>query len=209
MAIIHRAELKPGKIELITTWLDAQPWGRSGPVIAVGAYRFDDPDGEVGIEGHVVRRDGIVLHVPLTYRGAPLDDPDARLVGRMQHSVLGERFAYDASTDPVAIDCFARALRGEQDAAIWVIHDGGDVVGHRDPSVILTVTSKTEHGADAAVGCVMVPLVDGSQLRIARSLGADDPGGGVRLLATWSGGSGTVAGLTPPDPEQTARTVLT
>ncbi len=196
MAIIHRAELKPGKIELITSWLDTLSWGGSGAMTALGAYRFDDPDGEVGIEGHLVRRGHTVFHVPLTYRGAPSNDPDARLVGRMQHSVLGERFVYDATTDPVAIGCFARALRGEQEPAVWEIHDGGAVVGRRDPSVTLSVSSHPEGGDEPApVGCVILPLADGTQLRIAQVLDTEDPGGRVRLLATWSDGAGTIAGL--------------
>ena len=77
MAIVYRAELRPSKIELITTWLDSQSWGGSDEVTALGAYRYDDPDGAVGVEGHLVSRDGIMLHLPLTYRGAPLDEPGA------------------------------------------------------------------------------------------------------------------------------------
>jgi hypothetical protein len=38
----------------------------------VGAYRFDDPVGEVGIETHLVRAGERLLHVPLTYRANPM-----------------------------------------------------------------------------------------------------------------------------------------
>lgn len=192
MAIVYRAELKPSKIELITAWLDSQPWGGSGEVIALGAYRYDDPDGEVGIEGHLVNRDGVVLHLPPTYRDAPLDEPGALLVGRLQHSVLGERLVYDATTDPVAIGCLARALHGAQQPAEWEIHDGDTVVGHRDPSVSLDL----ESGEDGQpVGCVRVGLSTGAELRVVRVLGADDPAGSTRLVASWAGGTGTIAGL--------------
>lgn len=43
--------------------------------------------------------DGRVLHVPLTYRGAP--HPDADLITTMHHTVLGDRWVYDGCTDPI------------------------------------------------------------------------------------------------------------
>lgn len=193
MAIIHRATLKPGKLELISSWLDAQSWGGSGEVTALGAYRFDDPDGEVGIEGHLLSRDDVVLHVPVTYRAAPLDDLDAALIGRMHHSVLGERFCYDATTDPVAVACFGRALRGDQHEAVFEVHQDGKVVGRREPTVTLQLA---EGAADELpVGCVTIALDGGAALRIAHVLGSDEPAGRSRLIASWAGGSGTIAGL--------------
>jgi hypothetical protein len=192
MAIVYRAELRPSKIELITTWLDSQYWGGSGEVTALGAYRYDDPDGAVGVEGHLVSRDGIMLHLPLTYRGAPLDEPGSQLIGRLQHSVLGERFVYDGTTDPVAIGCLARAVRGEQQHAVLEIHDGDTVVGHREPTVSLSAIP----GEDGQpVGCVRVRLEAGAELRIVRVLDADEPAGSTRLVAAWAGGAGVIAGL--------------
>lgn len=194
MALIyHTATLDPSKLELITGWLDAQSWGGSGEARAVGAYRFDDPTGEVGVEGHLISRDEVIMHVPLTYRATPLDDPAAVLVGRTHHSVLGERFVYDATTDPVAIDCFVRALRGEQQQAAYELYEGDVVVGEREPTVTLQLAD--EPGTETAVGCVLVRLDDGGQLWIARVLDADEPAGRTRLVATWAGGSGVLAGL--------------
>ena len=192
MAIIHQATLTPGKLELIESWLDTQIWGGSGEVSALGAYRFDDPDGEVGIEGHLVSRDDVVLHVPLTYRAAALDDPDVVLVGRMQHSVLGERFCYDATTDPVAVGCFVRALRGEQQEAVFELYDGDRVVGRREPTVTLQLVEGS--GEESPMGCAVVAL-DGDELRVARVLDSDTPAGRARLVASWAGVSGTIAGL--------------
>ena len=191
MAIIHRAELKPSKIELITTWLDGQTWGGSGEVTALGAYRYDDPDGQVGMEGHLVSRDGVVLHVPLTYRGAPLDDPDAVLVGELEHSVLGRRYVYDAVTDPVAVGCLARALTGDQQQAELVVYDGDTVVGQRDQSV--TVRAVPGNG-EPTTGCAVVPLATGHELSVAR-VDADRPAGSRLLVATWAGGSAVIAAL--------------
>ena len=111
MAIVHKATVTPSKQAIVTDWLDRQPWGGSGAVKVLGSYRFDDPDGEVGVEALLVDRGGTVLHVPLTYRGAHLAESKKFLVGTMQHSVLGDRWIYDAAGDPVGVDCFVRALR--------------------------------------------------------------------------------------------------
>src|SRR5690554_5191481 len=108
MAIIYDATLVPGKLDLIADWLDRQAWGGTGPLERLGSYRLDDPAGEVGIEATILRRDDLLLHVPVSYRPAPLDGGEAHLLGTMAHSVLGQRWVYDASGDPVALDCFAR-----------------------------------------------------------------------------------------------------
>ena len=101
MALIYDAQLTPGKRDLIVDWLPAQPWWQGDPATLeiVGAYRFDDPAGEVGMETHLVRAGaGPVCQVPLTYRGAPMTGGD--LIATMEHSVLGTRWVYDAVTDP-------------------------------------------------------------------------------------------------------------
>ena len=56
MAHIHRATLAPGKLELLTGWLPSRPWcaGVEG-LRQLGAYRFDDPAGEVGMESLLVQ----------------------------------------------------------------------------------------------------------------------------------------------------------
>src|SRR4051794_17911658 len=102
MALFHRATITPTKAELIAAWAPTQPWGPpSGAAIdVIGSYRFDDPDGRVGMETHLVMAGDILLQVPLTYRDEPLDGPDDRLIGEMQHSVLGTRWVYDGLRDP-------------------------------------------------------------------------------------------------------------
>jgi Maltokinase N-terminal cap domain len=85
MALLHHATLTPSKPELIAGWLPQQPWAAGLPeVTPFGGFRLDDPAGEVGVEGILLRSaDGaVVVHVPLTYRGAPLAGAeDALLTG--------------------------------------------------------------------------------------------------------------------------------
>jgi hypothetical protein len=109
MATIHSTTLAPTKLELLTGWLPQQPWYREGgtaPRLArAGGFRLDDPAGEVGIELMVVTDaagDGTAYFTPLTYRGAPLAEAAAGLIGTLEHGVLGTRWVYDAEHDPVA-----------------------------------------------------------------------------------------------------------
>ncbi len=114
-ATIHEAQLTPSKLELLAQWLPSQPWftGDAGDLERVASFRFVDPDGEVGIETMIVRSGGVVYQVPLTYRDEALDGEDAYLVGTTDHSVLGKRWVYDATGDPVYV---AELIR--------VIHEG-------------------------------------------------------------------------------------
>ena len=178
MAIIYRATVTPSKAELSESWLDRQSWGGDGAVEVVGSYRFDDPDGEVGVEALLVRRGSSLLHVPLTYRGAPLDGGEGHLVGTMDHSVLGQRWIYEAMNDPVAVACFDRALSGEQEQATMELYDGDQLVERREPSV------RIERRTDAAA-----PVGD---LRLATALD-EDLHGAEALVATWDGGAAVVA----------------
>src|ERR1700754_199567 len=100
MATIHQATLTPTKLDLLSAWLPGRHWYPDFTVDGlqrVAACRFDDPAGEVGVEMFVVRgTDGPLVHVPMTYRGAPLDDGELTLIGTTEHSVLGTRWVYDA-----------------------------------------------------------------------------------------------------------------
>lgn len=76
MALLHRANLHPTKLELLAAWLPGRSWFHgqdTADLVRVAGYRFDDPAGAVGIETMLVKAgDGPVHQVPLTYRGAPL-----------------------------------------------------------------------------------------------------------------------------------------
>lgn len=117
MSIVYQdAVLEPGKIELVTEWIQRQRWyagkGHAPALHRVGGYRFDDPDGEVGMEtlllADTAASPPVVYQVPLSYRPAPLDGAEAALIGTMEHSVLGTRWVYDAPHDPL----FPTALVG-------------------------------------------------------------------------------------------------
>ena len=108
---IHDATLRPSKLALLTGFLPEQRWyvgkDHAPQLERVGAYRFEDPTGEVGIETHLVRdvaaTPPVLYQVPLTYRAQPLDGAEHALVGTMEHSVLGTRYVYDAPQDPVYV----------------------------------------------------------------------------------------------------------
>src|SRR6478736_4803883 len=137
MALIHRATIRPTKAELLAGWVPTQPWGEPEFEL-VGAYRFDDPDGEVGIETHVLSSaDGHLLQVPLTYRGAPLDGADHFLICTMEHSVLGQRWVYDATGDPVYAGVLASVLLAGVDQADEVVEGAA---APREPSMRVSVS---------------------------------------------------------------------
>jgi hypothetical protein len=100
MALFHRATITPTKQGLIAEWAPSQPWGPPAdvPIEVIGAFRFDDPDGRVGMETHLVRYGTALLQVPLTYRDEPLDGADDALIVEMQHSVLGAGCTTDCAT---------------------------------------------------------------------------------------------------------------
>lgn len=178
MASIHRATITPTKLELLEQWLGRDLPGESA-LQQVASYRFDDPNGEVGIEALLVARGGPVHHVVLTYRAAPLDGADDHLITTMEHSVLGTRWVYDGHGDPVAVAAYQRALAGQQEQAALEIWDGGTLVDTRQPTVELSVNNP----ADSP---------DGLDVHLATEV-AFTHAAGPTLVARWDGGEGIVA----------------
>ncbi|MFF8444916.1 1,4-alpha-glucan branching protein [Streptomyces californicus] len=122
MATVHRTTMSPGKLELITDWLPQQKWYAGGPATPdltnAGGFRLDDPEGEVGIEFMVVvdgaAEEPVAYLVPLSYRGAALEGaPDEALLGTSEHGVLGTRWIYDGTHDPVVQAQLGALLRGQ------------------------------------------------------------------------------------------------
>ena len=127
MALFHRATTTPTKTELLADWAPTQAWGPSAAdaIDVIGAYRFDDPDGRVGMETHLVRAGGGLLHIPLTYRDAPLDGVEDALITEMEHSVLGNRWVYDGLRDPQFVIMLAAvAMTGQGEALGMAVYEG-------------------------------------------------------------------------------------
>ena len=127
MALFHRATITPTKEELIAGWAPTQPWGPPADVrlAVVGAYRFDDPDGRVGMETHLCTAGGELFQVPLTYREEPLAGGEAALITTMNHSVLGERWVYDGLRDPLLVVMLAGvAMTGQGEALGMAVYEG-------------------------------------------------------------------------------------
>lgn len=187
MAIIYQAELSPSKPEILRTFLESRSWGESGEVEVLGAYRFDDPDGEVGIECHLVRVGETIFHLPLAYHAQQVADAEEALIGVLQHPVLGERFVYDGLGDEVALDCFRRALCGEQEQAALEIH-GTDGEWLETSPQSVTLSLEVDEGESLPTD---EELLDGEPFTIARTVG--DLDGTVRLVGSWSDGRGVLA----------------
>ncbi|MCC9174405.1 CG0192-related protein [Arthrobacter sp. zg-Y179] len=193
MALIYDAELRPGKMELISGWLPGTWWFPSTePVTArkVASFRFDDPEGEVGIETHIVEAGSLLVQVPLTYRGAPLAGAEEFLINEMEHSVLGRRWVYDALGDPVYARALEAALLSRQpQAAQYLANDGGRELMSETMQVAST-------GMPDGAGLVDAP--------------ASDPEGWATSVLTEGGWEFSVVrlldvdGRTAPDPSLTA-----
>ncbi|MGC0364684.1 hypothetical protein ABH922_002668 [Rhodococcus sp. 27YEA15] len=195
MALIYSAQLNPSKIDLLRAWVPGRAWLGSldvSEVKAVGAYRFDDPDGEVGIETHLLStQPGVVLHVPLTYRGAPLDGADEYLVTTMDHSVLGPRWVYDGCGDVAYARALATTILTGGSEAELVFADPAD---GRPPTTFVTgngrpATAVPEIATVAttdSVGSTRISA-DGVELTVLRIMDPDRTAGGPTLTGTWPG----------------------
>ncbi|MFG1813691.1 hypothetical protein ACGFIF_08010 [Kribbella sp. NPDC049174] len=196
MALIHQATLRPSKLELLSDWLPTRGWydGPKGEVQRVAAYRFDDPAGAVGLETLLVRvGDGPVHQVPLTYRGAPLAGADDLLLGTADHSVLGKRWIYDGTGDPLYVAELAKAIVANTGQAEQVTQ-----VGDRLEPRELTMSISSNAPADAvapAVGAIVkivdteptVITTDTVELTIVRRLDTTPELTGTVLAGTWPG----------------------
>jgi len=159
MAIIHRATLSPTKLDLLTEYLPnvaaLAPFATN--LEPVGAYRFDDPAGDVGIETHILTNaDGVLLQVPLTYRSQPVDGAKAALLGTMEHSVLGKRWVYNACGEAVYVIALAETI-GSGGAGAREMVETPDGPIERAPSV--TVRGSGASSAAVSSGAVEVTSV--------------------------------------------------
>jgi hypothetical protein len=197
MALLYQAEIRPSKLELIAAWLPTRPWYEGPPeptVDRVAACRFDDPAGEVGVETILVRvGDGPTYHVPLTYRGEPLEGGEGSLVGTTEHSVLGKRWVYDACGDPVYVAAVTGAVLGlvhqaeeflETDGVpvrrdpLMTVSGAGAVNDTIDPPVVTAVRDVTDEDPT-------IVTTDSVTLAVVRVVGTVATGGA--LTGAWDG----------------------
>ncbi len=195
MALIHAASLAPTKLEALTAWLPGQSWatGLTGDLELLGAYRFDDPHGEVGLETHLVRGGDVVLQVPLSYRGAPLEGAGDALLCTMEHSALGRRWVYDGCADPDFATMLAATTLTGVGQSVQVLLDGERVIT-RPPTVRLAgggwITEPAELTGFAATTDGDWAVLRGAacELRLARRPApATAPATGSYLTGVWSG----------------------
>ena len=198
MALLHDATITPGKRDLMKAWLPSRSWF-DGDLDRkpVGSFRFDDPDGEVGVECFLLgSKAASTLLIPMSYRGGPLAGADEHLIGTTDHSVLGKRWVYDGCGDPVAVSAIVTAiLTGGHEAELTMEKDGQLVTF--DPTCRVTGSGS---GADG-VSLDTVAIVDdgdptvvragGLELVVARVIG---PGvtGDATLTASWADGDPVV-----------------
>ncbi|MCX5230028.1 1,4-alpha-glucan branching protein [Streptomyces sp. NBC_00233] len=208
MAVIHKTTMQPTKLELLTEWLPTREWhtgGEAGPA-RVGGFRLDDPAGEVGIEFMAVtdgEGDGATTYlVPLTYRGEPLDGAERALVGTSEHGVLGKRWIYDGTHDPVLVAQLYALLTGRAQAQAQSLTDV--------PDLTVTVSPVTVEGTAGEAEAELVRVTDGPDhtdvvvrtpgapapltLRVRRVLDAGtdlDPGVDGGVTAEWRLPDGT------------------
>lgn len=188
MALIYNTVLRPSKLEVIASWLPGQEWFRGDvdQLAAVAAYRFDDPDGEVGMEGHLISAgDDTIYHVPLTYRGAELAGADAHLLGTVEHGVLGKRWFYDAEQDPVYRAVLRNTIvTGGREAAEF---ETDDPAVEPIPKAITTQV----WGMGSAGSALGATAPDPGTLTVARALDKDaDPETNWVLRGIWPGAAG-------------------
>jgi hypothetical protein len=194
MGRFHRATLTPTKAEAIAGWAPTQPWGPapSDAIDVIGSFRFDDPDGRVGMETHLVTAGDGLLQVPLTYRDAPLDGAEEHLVGEMDHSELGTRWVYDGLGDPLFVTLLAAvSLTGQGEAIGMVELKGRTYVAPSNVRIrgggwvpkVAPVDGFTELSADEYKA---VLANDRFELTVFRrpSVG---PAPAIGLTATWDG----------------------
>jgi hypothetical protein len=215
MAIVHNTTMNPTKLELLTAWLPAQPWfagsGRTPELTRAGGFRLDDPAGEVGIEIMLVA-DGsagepVVYQVPMTYHGAELAGAEGRLIGTSEHGVLGKRWLYDGTRDPVLVAQLVAFIQGEVEAQAQHVSSTPDPTVTSQPAtggslaaISSVVTGDGPDGTDLGVDIAGPDGLPAGQLtvRIRRILHPDadgapagDDGGQPCVSGTWRLGDGT------------------
>ncbi|WP_333618727.1 maltokinase N-terminal cap-like domain-containing protein [Dietzia sp.] len=198
--IYTTASLNPSKPEAIAAALRSSgvaPHASTDSFTQLASYRFDDPAGGVGMEIHIVRDDeGRILQVPLTYRGAPLDQAVSPVV-EMDHSILGRRWVYLGLEDPVFRTELARTIAVAGSGAEFIDAESGNELDAPVAAVRGTGIAGGEAPSEAALADLAERLVLRSVLVDADGNAAGDNAAGDgnapaagELLGTWPGHEG-------------------
>lgn len=203
MAIIHSTTMRPGKLELLAAWLPLQPWypgtGRAPELARAGGFRLDDPQGEVGIEFMVVT-DGpgsgaAAYQVPMTYRADALPGAEASLIGTAEHGVLGPRWIYDGTQDPVLAAQLIALIQGKAEPQAQSVSDTPDptVIVQPVTGAVLTITGSAvaasgPYGTDIRFQAAGADGTPGGQImvRIHRALRPGDTADGAPQPCLWA-----------------------
>jgi len=207
VSIIYRTTLVPSKLELLTEWLPTRTWyqvtGGRPALQKAGGFRLDDPEGEVGIEFMVVAdtsgAEVTVYHVPLTYRGSPLEEGEDALVGTAEHGILGRRWVYDGTRDPVLVTQLVALIQGEVKPQAQSESHTPDPTVHARPATDGAIRQAGLAAVDGVMGTeVQVGLAAGGQLvvHVMRALtpvleAAGEFGDYGYVTATWQLAAGT------------------
>jgi hypothetical protein len=197
MAVIHHTTLTPGKLEMLSAWLPTQPWyrdaGRAPELDRAGGFRLDDPDGEVGLEFMAVTdaATGTTYHVPLAYRAHARPGADRGLIATAEHGVLGRRWVYDGTHDPVVAAQLTALVQGQAEPQAQRVSNTPDPTVTTGPPLAdapLTVTGAPAVASTGEGTELQVPVAGGGSvmLRVSRVLRpGDGHGPGAGVSATW------------------------
>lgn len=171
------ATITPHFRDFLPDWVAEQRWYRSSgrpSLRMIGAFRFEDPAGEVGIETHLLTDGAVLYQVPMTYRGAGL--AGAGLIATTEHSVLGTRWIYDGVTDPVWV---AQLLRLIADEAVTGPSSRRGIADARARGLRLTATDPASIAAS----------IDLRRVLTAGSM-PDEPGAVGVVMGSWQPADG-------------------
>ncbi|MBB1502646.1 hypothetical protein H5397_14635 [Propioniciclava sp. MC1683] len=172
--VYTQATLSPSKLELLAPWLVQQSWfeGDAADLERVAFFRFVDPDGEVGLDSMLIASGGAIYHVPVTWRGSELEGGE--LIGTLDHSELGTRYGYDATTDPVYVSELVRVItEGDTGSPITNVETGEPL-----PATAEVVGSGVTPGVDAQGAVRLIRVLDAEHEDTHAARGV--------LTATWT-----------------------
>ena len=172
--VYTQATLSPSKLELLAPWLVQQSWfeGDAADLERVAFFRFVDPDGEVGLDSMLIASGGAIYHVPVTWRGSELEGGE--LIGTLEHSELGTRYGYDATTDPVYVSELVRVItEGDTGSAITNVETGEPL-----PATAEVAGSGVPPGVDVQGAVRLIRVLDAEHEDTHAARGV--------LTATWT-----------------------